>query len=132
MFEKATRMKVRVRTDRGVLSVEDLWDLPLLGKNSLDSVAKQINRQLKDEDIENVSFIPGASAKPSKEAAELQVAFECVKHIISVKFQEQEERRTAKERSDRKAHILELISEKQNKALSEKSEEELRAMIADM
>ena len=29
MFEQAARLKLRFETSRGLLSVEDLWDLPL-------------------------------------------------------------------------------------------------------
>ncbi|MFA5457111.1 MAG: hypothetical protein WC261_05690, partial [Synergistaceae bacterium] len=45
MFEKATRMKLRIATGKGNLSVEDLWDLNLA---QLNEVAKGLNRRVKE------------------------------------------------------------------------------------
>lgn len=44
MFEKASRIKLRYSTNRGVLSVEDLWDLSL---EQLDPIAINLNKSLK-------------------------------------------------------------------------------------
>ena len=58
MFEKATRRKLRFTSAAGLLSTEDLWDLPLTsatGKANLDDIAKALNRRLKD--AEEVSFV---------------------------------------------------------------------------
>ena len=54
MFEKASRMKLRFNTQRGVLSVEDLWDLPLI---QLDNIAIALNKKLQESKTE-------ASSKP--------------------------------------------------------------------
>ena len=44
MFEKASRIKLRYSTNRGVLSVEDLWDLSL---EQLDPIAINLSKRLK-------------------------------------------------------------------------------------
>ena len=50
MFEKASRMKLRFNTQRGVLSVEDLWDLPLI---QLDNIAIALNKKLQESKTES-------------------------------------------------------------------------------
>lgn len=89
MFEKASRVKLRYSTNRGVLSVEDLWDLSL---EQLDPIAINLNKRLKESQTE--SFIKTRT----KDATELELKFNIVKHIIDVKLQEQEERIVAAER----------------------------------
>ncbi len=44
MFEKASRLKLRIATAMGQLTVEDLWDLNLA---TLNAIAKGLNKQLK-------------------------------------------------------------------------------------
>ena len=79
IFEKAAREKLRFSTVNGLISVEDLWDLPLEGKRlNLDSIAIELNKQLQDES--NQSFVAKKTA--GNEATVLR--FEIVKHIISV------------------------------------------------
>ena len=42
-FEKASKLKLRFSTNRGELSIEDLWDLSL---ESLDQIAVAIDKAL--------------------------------------------------------------------------------------
>ena len=49
MFEKASRLKLRFSTSIGMLSAEDLWDLPLSSRNgtaNLDDVARNLDVDL--------------------------------------------------------------------------------------
>lgn len=112
MFVKASRLKLRFSTSKGLISVEDLWDLPL---TALDTIAKNLNKEVKESAEE--SFI-----KMKTSASTLAtLRFEIVKHIIEVKLNEAEAAQKRAENKERKAQILALIAEKQNKELSEKS-----------
>jgi len=122
MFEKASRLKLRFQSTAGMLTVEDLWELPLTRTSgtSLDSIAKAVNKELKDTAEE--SFVTTATAANTELALKLDI----LKYIISVKLQEAENRKTAAEKRERKAHIMQLIADKQDEELRGKSLEDLQ------
>lgn len=116
-FEKATRKKLRFNSTSGVLSVEDLWDLPLTGRGAnLDKLAKSLHKELKESEEE--SFV----VKTVRKDSELQLKFDIVKYIIDVKLEEQE---TAKNRADKKAE-KELEAES-FRAVVDKEKERLKS-----
>ena len=125
MFEKASRLKIRFATTLGVISTEDLWDLPLTSHRSvsLDDIARSLHREIKDSAEE--SFVTKATAADEK----LQLGFDIVKHVIEVKLAEREVAATAAAKKAEKQKLLSLIAEKQEGALKEKSVEELQAMV---
>ena len=110
MFEKASRMKLRFNTQRGVLSVEDLWDLPLI---QLDNIAIALNKKLQESKTE--SFIKTRT----KDTTELELKFNIAKHIIDVKLQEQEDRLLESEKKAKRQKILDLMAKKQDAELEE-------------
>lgn len=124
MFEKATRLKLRFTSPVGSLSVEDLWDLPLTSKNkvNLDDIAIQVNRLIKDKKEE--SFV--CSVK-TDEVNELRL--EIIKHIISVRMEENKAKLEATQKAEQKAKIREVLAKKQDDALNGLSVEELEAML---
>jgi len=125
MFEKASRLKLRFESGKGLLTVEDLWDVSLTSKSgtSLDNIAKGLHNQLKEED--EVSFV----APVSRANAELNLKFDIVKHIIGVRLAEREERKNAKEKKEEKEKILSIIAKKKDAELENLSVEELEAMV---
>lgn len=128
MFDIATRNKLRVATQVGHISVEDLWDLPLTSNGrslNLDDIAIELNKQVKAT-ADQVSFV-----NPTKDATNesLLLAFDIVKHIISVKVAERDAAAVRKELHDKKQRILSLIDQKKNEKLAEKTVEELEAMV---
>lgn len=127
MFEKASRLKLRFNTPQGALSVEDLWDLPLksLRLANLDDIAISLDARLKDT---SVSFVGDES--PAN--AELRLAFDIVKHVISVRKAEESEKKEAAKKRLQKQSLLKLIAEKEEDSLKEKSVEDLRKMVADL
>ena len=124
-FEKASRLRLRFATAIGILTVEDLWDLPLTSQRSvsLDDVARALNKELKETETE--SFVIAAPVKDTT----TQLMFDLVKHVIAVRLAEAEEARTAKDRRDKKQKLLGIIARKQDQALEETSVEDLTAMV---
>lgn len=126
MFEKATRLKLRFNTPLGILSTEDLWDLPLEQvPGSLDNLAKNLNKTIKEEDEE--SFV----TKKTVTDTILHLKFEIVKHVINVKLEERDERKKALETKAKREKIMALIEEKQDDELKGKDLEELRALLKE-
>lgn len=119
IFEVATRNKFRFPY-KGMISAEDLWDLPL---TALDSIYKVLNKQVKQSQEESLL------ETKSKEDEVVAIQIEIIKHIVSVKQKETAERLLAKEKKERDQRIMEIIADKQDEALKGKSIEELQKML---
>lgn len=122
LFEMATRKKFRFPF-KGMISVEDLWDLSV---QNLDTVFKALNAEVKQ--VKEESLL----ATKSTEDAILEAKIEIVKHIVKIKLEEAEARTKAAEKREQKRRIQELIANKQDEALQGKSIDELQAMLASM
>ena len=128
MFEKAARLKLRFQTSKGLLTVEDLFDLPLTsqtGKANLNGIAVALHNKLR-VDL-SVSFVEPAKANEADE-----VAFEIVKHIITTKIAERDAAAAAAAKKEAKQKIMALIDQKQNEALGAKSLDELQELLKSM
>ena len=124
MFEIATRNKYRFPYVKGLVTVEDLWDLSV---ENLDVIFKELNAQFKTQKEESLLN----TVTKSKKEAELENKIEIVKHIVSVKLAEREKKAKEKERREYKQKILQLIEEKKDKALGDLSVEQLEALIKE-
>lgn len=124
MFEIATRNKYRFPYVKGLVTVEDLWDLSV---ENLDVIFKELNAQVKTQKEESLL----STVTKSKKEAELENKIEIVKHIVSVKLAERERKAKEKERREYKQKILQLIEEKKDKALGDLSVEQLEALIKE-
>lgn len=122
IFEYATRNKVRF-SFRGLISVEDLWDLSL---TNLDSIYKELNKQSKQSEEESLLNIK------TKEDEFLNVQIEIVKHIVSVKLAEKEAREKASAKKAQKQKIMSIMAAKQDEALQNSSIDELQKMLDEL
>ena len=125
MFEQASRAKIRFETPKGSITVEDLWDIPLLASNgqaSLDNIARALSARVKDQVTE--SFV----VKPPKADAILELQLEIAKYIIRVRLTELDEAEKAKVRKQQKQKLLALIDVKEQDKLSNLSLSKLREM----
>lgn len=122
IFETAIRNKFRFAF-KGMISVEDLWDLRL---ESLDDIYKNLVSEKKKASEESLLQIK------IKEKEELQCKINIVRYIAEVKISEMENRAKVKEKKQQKQRILEILNEKENQDLKNKSTEELRLMLDSM
>lgn len=119
LFKVATKKKYRFNF-KGVLSVEDLWDLTV---EDLDKIYKGLKSKLKD--VAEESLLNTVS----KEDKELNNKIEIVKIIVADKLAAKEKAEKAQLQKQQNQRILEIIADKQDAALKEKSLEELTAML---
>lgn len=127
MYKIAARKKLRIATNRGNLSVEQLWDL---SKEEIGELAKSIRKRINDQ-----KGVTGDSEldflKPSAQTEETidELTFRILKDIYTTKQAEEDKahRRAAARENNRK--ILELIAKKQDQELENKSIEELEKML---
>lgn len=121
LFEIATREKYRFPYN-GQISVEDLWDL---SPTALDGIYKTLNKAIKAQDEE--SLMNEREADPT--TANM---VEIVKHIFTVKRDEQRAKKAAIENAEKRRHIMDILARKQDEALNNKSEEELLKMLDEL
>lgn len=127
MFEKLSRQKVRFDSPKGLLTTEDLWDLPLTsgaGKANLDDIAKALHRSLKSVDAEPSFVTPAVNTTNT----EMQLKFDAVKHVIAIRCSERDAAAQQKEQKEKKQKILSLIAAKKDEQLGSSSLEELMKM----
>lgn len=126
IFERASRL--RLRFDQ--FSVEDLWDLPLKSEGprsiaSLDSIALNLNSQLTSQN-EVVSFVDESAVGDFK----VQLRFDIVRHIISVKKEEAQGLLDSQQRAQMRREIDEALERKRTGSLESMTEPQLRKMRA--
>lgn len=122
LFELATRNKMRFPF-RGMISVEDLWDLSL---TNLDSVFKILNAEAKKSEEESL-----LNTK-SKEDEEISNKIDIVKYIVNVKLKEKRAREDARKNAEMKQRLLEIKAKRQDAALENMSDEDLDKMLAKL
>lgn len=122
IFEFAARNKVRFPF-KGMISVEDLWDLSL---TNLDSIYKTLNKQVKQSEEESL-----LSTKENVNT-ELEVQIAIVKHIVSVKLAEKEAAEKASAKKAQKQKIMSIIATKENEALNNMPIDDLKKMLDEI
>ena len=126
LFEQASRLQLRFPSAKGDLSVEDLWFLPLqseTGKVNLDSLAVAQSKKLDDDG--HMSFV---STDKKSDPTE-QLRFDILRHVIDVLVAERKRAAEAQDIAKRKQLLRSIIAEKQEKATTEKSVDELQAEL---
>ncbi len=129
IFEKASRIKLRFTTNRGELTVEDLWGMHLTSKSGfdLDTIAKDVNRELKA--LGEESFVE-TKVNPAKEATELRL--DILKYVIAAKQRENQEAQARAGRKAERERLMAALENKQQQELSGMTAEQIQARIAEL
>ena len=125
----ALEQKWRFPSKRGVLSLEDLFDLPLTKNNgvNLDAVAIEINNQLQEKQG-STSFVQ-STTENTAEVNKLETKLEIVKTIIKQRQDEIEAKTKQAELASKRKQLQALIDQKQSETLASLSLEELQQQL---
>lgn len=127
IYKKASKKKLRFNTSRGVLSVENLWDLSKEEIRHEVIVARNIARKSEGEiNDSELSFLD--SPVKTKETDD-ELRFEILKDIYLTKKAAEEKAQRRAEIKEKNKKILDLIARKQDEALEKKSISQLEKML---
>lgn len=118
LFVMATRRKFRFPF-KGMVSVEDLWDLTVKNLDTIFKALKAEARQANEESLLTTKSVADA---------ELEAKIEIIKYIVMVKQEEAANRERLAANREQMRRIDEIIAAKQDQALQDKSIEELLAL----
>ena len=121
-FKVASQLKLRIVTAFGELSVEQLWDLPLL---NLSSIIKSLKKTLKVDVDSELDFLDESKVTNIRE----ELMFNILKDVYLTKKKEQDQNKIASEVKDHNQKILKLIKQKQDNNLSELSIDQLEKLL---
>ena len=122
LFEIATRRKYRFATNKGSLSVEDLWDL---SSTQLDAIYRTMTKELREQGGESLM-------QKDNDNTVLADKIEIIKHIFLVKQEEIAARKAAEENRNKRQRIMEILEQKRDASLQNMSEEDLQKMLNDL
>jgi hypothetical protein len=119
-FKLATRQKLRFQTNKGLLSTEQLWDLPIV---ELDALAVALEDEYKESGKK--SFLVKSSAKDKT----IKLKFDVVLDVLSTKVEEQQVVQETAEIREHNKKIIAIIADKKDRSLQGKSIKELEGML---
>lgn len=127
LFVAASRKKFRFATQRGEITVEQLWEIPLKGVVSIDSIAIALNDAIQKSTTK--SFVSQTVTAADRE---LEEKLELVKYVISVRLAEQAEAAIREEKASKRRLLREAIAAQETAELTGGSVEDLKKRLAEL
>lgn len=122
MYKNAAKQKLRIATTKGLLSVEQLWDLTL---PEIDALAVTLEKE--HQESGKKSFLTSRSEKDKT----AKLKFDIVLDVLNTKVEEADELQKRKARKEKNQKILALIEEKQDESLKNKSIKQLTELLEE-
>lgn len=122
-FLLASKIRLRFLTNQGELSAEQLWQLSI---TKLAELIRKLKKELKNDNDDDLSFLDESTKKVDTIA---KLRFDVAKEIY---LDRMDDLNAAKKISEDKAHnakILEIIRNKKDQEMNDKSIEDLEKML---
>lgn len=126
LFEMASQEKFRYPFN-GWINTEDLWDL---SQSQLDTVYRNLKLELKETSTDSLTNTMAADEAVKAQTIENKI--ELVKYVFTCKKQAAELDSLAAERNMQRKRIMAILAKKQDDALENMSEEELKQMLDNL
>ena len=127
LFLRASRLRLRFPSVVGLLSVDDLWNLPLISTSKAKPSIENIGADLLDQQ----SKLKGGSIlrnlKPSKETSELDLSIEILRVVANILQDEAEAKTLAAAKRSERERLESIIAERESK---EAPLDDLKARLA--
>jgi hypothetical protein len=120
MYKEALQKKLRFKTNKGMITTEDLFDLSL---QNLNTLAIMLDKKISE--APKKSFIEELPAEENDD----ELRFSIVKDVINVKLKARKDNIDKAQADAQKKRILEILAKRNDEELEKKSTEELRAML---
>lgn len=120
MYKEALQKKLRFKTNKGMISTEDLFDLSL---QNLNTLAIMLDKKVSE--ASKKSFIEELPAKENDD----ELRFNIVKDVINIKLKARKDNIDKAQADAQNKRILEILAKRKDEELEKKSTEELYAMI---
>lgn len=120
MYKEALQKKLRFKTNKGMITTEDLFDLSL---QNLNTLAIMLDKKISE--APKKSFIEELPAEENDD----ELRFNIVKNVINIKLKARKDNIDKAQANAQKKRILEILAKRNDEELEKKSTEELRAML---
>lgn len=126
MYKQAVMLKLRFETPKGLLTVEQLFDLSMA---DLSTTIKKVNALIKKEQVtdDELSFLEGVDTTETQNS----LRFRILKDVYLTKKDARDAAALDFEKKQRNQRIAEIIAKKKDEALESMSIEELEKMIEE-
>ena len=121
-FEMASRKHYRYPYN-GMISTEDLWELNV---SQLDLIFKKLKAQSRQAQEESLL------TTKTQEDVDTENKIDIIRYIVEYKQNLQKEAEMAVQRKQQRTRIEEILYERENADLRNKTPEELRAMLDEL
>jgi hypothetical protein len=123
IFKEALKKNFRFQSNKGTVTTEDLFDLPL---TQLDFMFKSLNKLSKESTEESLLSTRTQSNK------DIDIKIEIIKSIVSDKLDEKQKAEARVVNKEKKELLLDVLNKKRNEALINMSEEDILKALEEL
>ena len=133
IYKQAAQQKLRFKSKRGVLTVEDLFLLPLSqGEINLRELTIAVNKNLAESNTDVPDFLTDEYQEQAEDQQRYQLQLDILKDVIETRKEEIQAAIDAHKRDQERAAIRELIAKKKQQNLKDLSIDELEAKLKNI